>query len=152
VSNSEITVLRDRRKIAEQIEVLTDTGTDSSRAAIELRMLAKLRRVGQAKRLIIAARTPAINHDPVLMAAVAKARRWFEMLKKGEVQTMGALARAEKVQRTYITSLLPLALLAPDITEAILEGRQPVDLSLQRFRSIVPLPVEWSEQRHALGF
>lgn len=65
---------------------------------------------------------------------------------------MGALAHAEKVQRTYITSLLPLALLAPDITEAILEGRQPVDLSLQRFRSIVPLPVDWSEQRRALGF
>jgi hypothetical protein len=88
VSNSEITVLRDRRKIAEQIEVLTDKGTDSSRAAIGLRIPANLRRVGQEKRLIIAARTPAINHDPVLMAAVAKAHRWFEMLESGEVQPM----------------------------------------------------------------
>ena len=152
VSNSELTVLLDRRKFAEQIEVLTDKSTDSSTTAIELRIPVNLRRVGQEKRLIIAAHTPAINHDPVLIAAVAKAHRWFEMLKSGEVQTMGALARAEKVQRTYITSLLPLALLAPDITEAILEGRQPVDLSLQRFRSIVPLPIEWSEQRRALGF
>jgi site-specific DNA recombinase len=152
VSNSELTVLLDRRKIAEQIEVLTDKETHNSTTIVELRIPVDLRRVGQEKRLIIAAHSPAINHDPVLIAAIAKAYRWFGMLKSGEVQTMGALARAENVQRTYITSLLPLALLAPDITEAILEGRQPVDLSLQRFRSIVPLPIEWSEQRRVLGF
>lgn len=47
---------------------------------------------------------------------------------------------------------VPLALLAPDITEAILDGRQPLDLSLERLLSLMPLPLSWVEQRSVLGF
>ena len=151
LGTGELTISLKRCKVSEQIGVLTD-GRTGGDLTIELGVPLQVRRLGQEKRLVIAAPTPASNPDPVLITAVVKAHRWFEMLKNGEAQTMGALARAEKVQRTYITSLLPLALLAPDITEAILEGRQPIDLSLQRLRSMVPLPVVWSEQRSTLGF
>jgi hypothetical protein len=45
-----------------------------------------------------------------------------------------------------------LAFLAPDITEAILEGTQPIELSLDRLLSAMPLPLDWDAQRAALGF
>jgi site-specific DNA recombinase len=48
--------------------------------------------------------------------------------------------------------LVPLVFLAPDITESILDGRQPVDLSLDRLLALMPLPLNWDEQRTALGF
>jgi hypothetical protein len=58
----------------------------------------------------------------------------------------------DKEALTYLSRLVPLALLAPDITETILEGRQPVDLSTERLFSLMPLPLSWVEQRYVLGF
>ncbi|MCK5713320.1 MAG: hypothetical protein KAI25_11425 [Hyphomicrobiaceae bacterium] len=47
---------------------------------------------------------------------------------------------------------MSLAHLAPDIVEQILEGKQPVDLTVERLRSLVPLPPSWNDQRERLGF
>ncbi len=51
-----------------------------------------------------------------------------------------------------VSRTLPLGLLAPDIVEAILAGRQPVELTAKRLKRIRDLPVSWAEQRRALGF
>jgi hypothetical protein len=48
--------------------------------------------------------------------------------------------------------VLPLAALAPDITAAIIEGRQPADLTAKRLRDLPDLPLDWAEQRRMLGF
>jgi hypothetical protein len=74
------------------------------------------------------------------------------MLKSRTVESITSLAKAEDVQRTYASRIIPLAFLAPDITEAILEGRQPIDLSLDRLLAAMPLPFCWDAQRIALGF
>jgi hypothetical protein len=47
---------------------------------------------------------------------------------------------------------LPLGLLAPDIVEAILDGRQPVELTVTRLKRVRDLPISWAEQRRILGF
>jgi len=59
------------------------------------------------------------------------------------------LAEAERIERAYLGSLLQLTLLALDIVEAILDGRQPPELGLPRL--LEPLPVAWTEQRRRLG-
>jgi len=59
-----------------------------------------------------------------------------------------ALAKAEKIDRGYLGRILLLTLLAPDIVEMILDGRQPPELGLPRL--IKPFPVAWSEQQLAL--
>ena len=68
--------------------------------------------------------------DPALVKALARAHRWRRMLEAGEHGTVRELAKAEKVNETYISRALRLTLLAPDIVGAILDGRQPDGMTL----------------------
>ena len=63
-----------------------------------------------------------------------------------------ALAKREGVSRSYFTRLIRLSYLAPDITQAILEGRQPRDLTPDQLLAHSRLPLAWQEQRTLLGF
>jgi site-specific DNA recombinase len=62
------------------------------------------------------------------------------------------LATAEQLSPSYVALLLRLSFLAPDITRAILEGRQPGGFTAQKLVTYVGLPLAWTEQRRALGF
>ena len=68
--------------------------------------------------------------DPALVKALARTHRWRRMLEAGEHSTVRELAEAEKVNETYISRALRLTLLAPDMVEAILDGRQPEVMKL----------------------
>jgi site-specific DNA recombinase len=70
----------------------------------------------------------------------------------GRLCAFGDLARGEKLHRFYLTQLLRLAYLAPDITAAILDGRQPARLTATRLIGHPSLPLSWAEQRKTLGF
>ena len=63
-----------------------------------------------------------------------------------------ALAKRQGVSPSYFTRLVRLSYLAPDITQAILEGRQPRELNADKLLAHSRLPLAWSEQRTALGF
>ena len=92
---------------------------------------------------------PARTHaDPALVKALARAHRWQRMLDSGRYASISEMAAAERIDRGYVGRLLQLTLLAPDIVEAILDGRQPGELGLPRLMEQVP--ADWSEQRQAL--
>jgi hypothetical protein len=74
------------------------------------------------------------------------AKAWSRELEQGEVGSIKALARREGLCNHYTSRLLPLAYLAPDITEAILAGRQPRSHSLATLTA-QPLPLDWDAQR-----
>ena len=84
--------------------------------------------------------------DPALVKAVARAFRWRRMLESGEYGSIRELAAAERVERTYLGRLLQLALLAPDLVEAILSG-QPINLGVPPAQ----LPYDWQTQRDMVG-
>jgi len=63
---------------------------------------------------------------------------------------MKEIATAESVHRSYVGQVLPLAFLAPNIVEAIIDGRQPRDLKVEQL--LKSLPIDWASQRQALGF
>jgi hypothetical protein len=86
----------------------------------------------------------------VLIRALVKACSWKEQLISGRSISIRAIATGEGVTERYVARLLKLAFLAPDIVEAILEGRQPADLELQRLLQDIPLG--WEEQRRRFGF
>src|SRR5690348_10118770 len=65
--------------------------------------------------------------DPAMVKALGRAFRWKRMLDTGRYASISEIASAEKIDRGYIGSILRLTLLAPDIIEAILDGRQPED-------------------------
>ena len=83
--------------------------------------------------------------DSTLVKALARAFRWKRMLESGEFATIAELAEREGIAPSYMTRVLRLTLLAPDIVEAILDGKQGPEVTLARV--LEPLPVEWEEQR-----
>jgi hypothetical protein len=85
--------------------------------------------------------------DTTLVKALARAFRWRRMMETGRFATINELAAAEKINSSYVSRLLRLTLLAPDIVEAILAGRQPEGVTLPGLME--PFPVEWGEQRGA---
>ena len=80
-----------------------------------------------------------------LAVAVARAHRWEELLEQGRFSSINELADAVGVDRGYVGRLLNLTLLAPDIVEMILDGREPSGLSLRQLNRIMPL--DWDAQR-----
>jgi hypothetical protein len=76
-----------------------------------------------------------------MVKAVARAFRWRRMLDEGVYATLEDLARAKGVNATYVSRLLRLTLLAPEIAEAILNGRQPAELQLNDLLAGFPLEV-----------
>ena len=88
------------------------------------------------------------HHHPrrsALLKALARAFRYQRMLDEGRYASISEMAAAEKLDRGYLGRLLQLTLLAPDIVEAIVEGRQKEGVTLQGL--LEPLPVEWAQQR-----
>ena len=83
--------------------------------------------------------------DAAILKALARAFRWKRMLDDGHYSSISEIARAEKLDRSYAGVILRLTLLAPDIVEALVDGRQPPDLGLPALME--PFPLEWEEQR-----
>lgn len=86
--------------------------------------------------------------DSTLVKALARAFRWKRMLETGEFATIAELAERDGIAPSYMTRVLRLTLLAPDIVEAILDGGQGPDVALARV--LEPFPVEWERQRASL--
>jgi hypothetical protein len=84
------------------------------------------------------------RQDVTLIKAVARAFRWRRMLEGGQYTTVQELAAAEKINASYVSRVLRLTLLAPDIVEAILDGRQPEGMTLPQLME--PFPVSWTGQ------
>ena len=112
----------------------------------------KLRRRGAETKIVISTSVNTSSPDPDLISIVARARIWWEQLCKGDVATINEIASREEIDASDVTRCLPLAFLAPDIVEAILNGDQPVDLTAECLKRIGQLPADWAEQRHLLGF
>ena len=92
--------------------------------------------------------SPAPRVDSALVKAVVRAHRWRHMLESGEYSSSAELANAEKVNDSYLSRILRVTLIAPDIVEAILSGRQPRTLQLDDL--LKPLPAAWERQRSEL--
>jgi len=98
-------------------------------------------------RKTVAGMAATVNN--AMVKALALACRWQRMLDEGVCGTIEELARREKVNRSYVSRVLRPTLLAPEIVEAILDGRQSEGLRLEDL--LEPLRLEWVAQRTWLG-
>ena len=87
---------------------------------------------------------PDRKADNTLVKALARAFRWKRMLEAGEFSTINDLALHENIAPSYLTRVLRLTLLAPEIVEAILDGTQRAEVTLAALME--PFPVEWERQ------
>lgn len=86
--------------------------------------------------------------DNTLVKALARAFCWQRMLESGQFATASDLAAHEKIAPSYVTRLLRLTLLSPEIVEAILDGRQGAEVTLAR--ALGPFPMAWDDQRKSV--
>jgi hypothetical protein len=95
------------------------------------------------------ASTQRARVDNTLVKALARAFRWKRLLDSGEFATMAELAQREGIAVSYLTRILGLTLLAPDIVEVILDGRQGSGVMLVHLME--RLPIDWERQRDCLS-
>jgi DNA invertase Pin-like site-specific DNA recombinase len=121
---------------------------------IVLSVDAVLKRTGGEVHLVVPSTSQSDRMEghsrPSLIKAVARAHGWYKKVLCGTAFDQRTLAREANLTERYIGKVFPLAILAPDIVEAILDGRQPIGLTFEKLSD--NLPVSWTEQRRRLGF
>jgi len=88
--------------------------------------------------------------DKRLMREIVQARQWFADLSSGRISSIADLARKSGCNAAHVSRRISLALLAPDVTNLIVSGTQPLSLTPERLKHACPLPVSWEEQRALL--
>ncbi|MBN1458348.1 MAG: hypothetical protein JXA57_02345 [Armatimonadetes bacterium] len=119
-----------------------------------VRIPMQLKRRGGRKEIIVPGGLPGspTSKSPTqepLVTALARAFHWQDLIETGRYQSITELAEALGVDRSYVGRILRLALLAPDIVEMIVEGREPSGLSLEQL--LKGMPLGWEEQRQRFG-
>jgi hypothetical protein len=87
---------------------------------------------------------PRARVDSALLKALARGFRWRKLLETGGFSTIEEIADAENINPSYVSRVLRMTLLAPEIVEAILAGRQPPGLTMAR--AMQPFPMDWRHQ------
>lgn len=115
-------------------------------SAITVRVPFRIVKRGGRKEIQAPADAPVQRRtDNTLIKALARAFRWKRMLEAGRFATMAELGDHEKIATSYLTRVLRLTLLAPDVVDAILDGRQGPEVKLANLLDAFPL--DWDEQR-----
>jgi hypothetical protein len=119
---------------------------------IQLTVEARPQRCGREVRLMV---TPAeagatsTRESPALIQALAQGHVWLDQLRRGEARSLRSIAKSVGVSERHVSQVVRSAFLAPDLVEAVLQGRQPAQLTLRRIMK--NLPLDWNEQRRMFG-
>jgi hypothetical protein len=137
------------------IELVTQQGTPDNEAKdiLTLTVRARLQRVGREMKMLVENTDDQTGADPALLRIVARAHDIQERLMQKSGLTLHAIASQEHVTPGYVSRLLRLSSLAPDIITAIVNGKNPPQLTAKKLmRLALEIPVDWTAQRKLLGF
>jgi site-specific DNA recombinase len=143
------------RRLAAILRNEQQAPSDDRSETIVLSVPMRLQRAGLGIAMIVGRpgqRGFAAKPDAKLIRLIVQAHRLRDNLNRSATGYLGEVASSEKLSHSYFTRVVRLSFLAPDITLAILEGRQPRTLTADRLRNHSRLPLAWAEQRHLLGF
>jgi len=122
----------------------------STATPLVVRIPMQFQRCGGRKRIVAPDGSAIVSSskqqpDGTLVKALARAWRWQRMLDEGVYATVSEIGDTENISKSYVSRILRLALLAPDIVEAIVAGQTDQALMLEQLER--PLPASWEEQR-----
>lgn len=103
-----------------------------------------VKRGGRKEMVLPEGAAQARKPDNTLVKALARAFRWKGMLESGEFASISELAEKEGIAFTYMARLMRLSLLSPELVDAVMDGRQPANITLANLMD--PLPADWKEQ------
>ena len=124
----------------------------ANRQLTTLSIPARLKRTGKEMRIIIDDGSEPAAPDTGLVRLLIRANAIRDQLLDDRSLTFEDIAKSEGIVPSYVTRLFRLTILAPDIVSAILQGRHPPELTARRLMDDTRLPLDWNEQRQALGF
>jgi hypothetical protein len=132
---------------------MSDVQTRLEGTTLVVRIPMRFQHRGGRKRIVAPdgseiVRTSKPQPDGTLVKALARAWRWQRMLDEGVYTSVSDIGDAENISKSYVSRILRLALLAPDIIETILAGGTDYELTLETLER--PLPASWEEQREML--
>jgi hypothetical protein len=125
----------------------------ASDSPVELTAAAAFTRRGAETKLVLpgsAQQKHSSRCDPALVETIGRGRAWFEELAIGRARALQELAKRDGNSRRYIRRLVGLAFLSPQLVEAILQGRQPVELTAARPTEL-DLPLGWTKKHKRLA-
>ena len=150
-----VTIFPDRVEVAMAVRQLLSASDGGGAATVLLTAPAELGRRGNEVRLIVEPKNDdrVDRRDPALVKLMVKAHQARQAVEADQQgMSITQIARQKDLEIGYFRTLLRLSYLAPDIVEAILDGNHPRQLTRQKLARFKSLPLEWSEQRKALGF
>jgi site-specific DNA recombinase len=134
-------------------DVPSGASDEPSDSTIELAAAVDFKRRGIETKLVLPGLTRqdyGSRGNPALIKSIARGRAWFEELASGRARSLQELAKRDGITRRYIRRLVGLSFLSPQLVEAILQGRQPVELTATRLTEL-DLPLDWAEQHKLLA-
>jgi len=140
---------------AQSIDLTMQDGMPGNESddVLTLTVTARLKRVGREMRMLVENSYGQTTADPGLLRIVARAHDIQARLMQNTDLTVHVIARQEQVSGAYVYRLLRLPSLAPDIITAIINGKNPPQLTAKELMRLTPqIPVDWTEQRKLLGF
>jgi DNA invertase Pin-like site-specific DNA recombinase len=150
VAQDRVAIEVDREALAARLlnQIAVPASKARKRGAITIDVPVKFRRRGvEAKLVVLDHQHPASEPDANLIKALVRAHEWFGQIVRGEADGVGAIARVERLDRAYVTRVMCLVFLAPEITTATLEGRQPTELTAKRLITYaLGVPLLWQKQ------
>jgi hypothetical protein len=139
----------------DSIDLVTQRGApyNDVEDVLTLTVWARLQRVGREMKMLVENTDHQKEADPALLRIVARAHDIQEHLTQKSGLTLHAIASREHVTPGYVSRLLRLSSLAPDIITAIINGKNPPQLTAKKLmRLALEIPVDWTAQRKLLGF
>jgi hypothetical protein len=152
IVDDKMTIVRVRRDALFRGGDRSGGSGEPSNGTIELRAALALKRRGVETKLMLpalAGQKCGAKYDPALIKALTRGHGWFDELAMGCGSIARRIGQASGNQPRYIRRLVGLAFLSPRLIEAILQGRQPVELTATRLTEI-DLPLDWAEQHRLL--
>jgi hypothetical protein len=128
----------------------THRSGDGERHLTVLTIPAQLKRAGIEMKLVVDDGSEPANVDPVLVRLLLRAHAIRARVLEEPSLPLKEIAAEQDISSSYVTRLLRLAFLAPDIVTAILNGKHPPQLTANRLMDDTRLPLDWSAQRELL--
>ena len=129
-----------------------DDHNPSENQLTTLSIFVRLKRTGKEMKFVIDGDSDPRPADVSLIRLFLRAQRINKRLLGAAVTTLEEIAAEEDICPSYATRLMRLNFLAPNIVAAILAGKQPADLTANKLMADTRLPLDWRDQRRALGF
>jgi site-specific DNA recombinase len=137
---------------AEQSEPIENPQSEANRQVTTVSIPARLKRAGKEMRIIVDDGSEPGTPDTSLVRLLVRANAIRDQLLADRSLTLEEIAKSQGIVPSYATRLFRLTILAPDIVSAIFSGKHPPELTARRLMDDTRLPLDWNEQRHALGF